>query len=263
MNFLKGDKLQIKMTGAIHLILFEFTIFLLLSCAGNKHCNNCGSVLYKMRTCNSQTHESVLTKYSKDRKLWFRDSLVIGEVIQVNTNTIHEGAEVRETWEGIVAGYVFMDLRKKSYYEYASFSDTARLIDKYRQPDTGEVKGGWKFFSKNNIINSENLESLPDTVMDGITYRRVKSYIIYTTEKSYVRVNQTGYLRCDKKNSVFRIDNPFSEKMGCPLVREDLIDSTKQQGISFDTEFLPGKLTPAELKVFTAWERNARNNPVK
>jgi len=72
-----------------------------------------------------------------------------------------------------------------------------------------------------------------------------------------------AYLRCDKKNSIFHYDRAFDEKMGCPVTRIEFRDEDIKAFAVGEMEFVRDKLTAEELKVFAAWERNAKLNPVK
>jgi hypothetical protein len=235
------------------------TASLFVSCSAQKTCLNCGSVLFKTRIFNSQTKEFETAKYSRDRMLWYKDSLIIAELFRVN---IVEDPYGQEKWDAVVYGYTFIDLRTRSFYDYASFSDTARILDKYVQPDTGRVKGGWNFFDDRVVIYRENMESLPDTIIEGITYKRVKSFNVFKTENGEEKVLQFGYFRCDKRNSFFFVDRLLSKQLGCPLIRDDYINVAKQIWLSHKIEFLNKKLTSEEIKVFNAWEQNAKKNPV-
>lgn len=244
-----------------------FLLIIFLSCKSQKTSTSNGLVLYKTRYLDQNTKKFVSGAFEKDRKVWFKDSLIIGEGSHVNIKNDEFG---NLSWENFVGEYTFIDLRTKSFYEYATFSDTAQSIDKYMQPDTGRNKRGWNFFSKASIFSLENLEKISDTTINGIIYKRIKSFKIVEIQNPEEQkllgkqqmIIQVGYLRCDLKNSVFSLDKPLHEKFGCPIVRFDQISPSNNSWIITEREFLPNKLTPEELKVFEAWERNARQSPV-
>lgn len=243
----------------VTIILFGLIDSSFVMCNEKESCVNCGAVLYKQRIRDRQTNEIVLMRYSKDRKLWFYDSLVIAEGIRIDIDKDIYGKEV---WKGTVHKYTFINLRTKSFYEYASFSDTAQIIDKYLQPDSGRVEGGWNFFDKDEILNRKTLIDIPDTIINGITYKRMKSTRDTRTDmEGEVNLTTIGYFRCDKKNSLFTIDRPLIKQVGCPLVKIENEGKGTIPWNSFEIEFLEEKLTPAEIKVFKAWQKNAIKNP--
>jgi hypothetical protein len=232
------------------------------SCSSQKKCINCGTVLYKNRLLSNGLNLFPFSQdaMSYDRKVWFRDSLVIAEGLQININTDPYGHETREL---VVNKYVFMDLKKRTYYENSNFSDTASVIDKYRHPDSGRSRDGWDFYSKIDVINPEYREFIPDTVIAGISYKRVQSFVMKKDQLGDEKIFQIGYFRCDKKNNLFSKDRVLSETVGCPMLRLDNYSPSRQIHFSWEVEMLDNNLTPRQMKVFDAWEKYAENNPVK
>lgn len=187
-------------------------------------------------------------------KIWFKDSLIVEESIGIYSNTDTSGVEKR--WTGVL-GYFFIDLQTRSFYEFGSFSDTATLRRKYTQPDSVGIIGGWNFYYPRSI-RVQSYQPLRDTIIEGIEYKRMNLL-------QSLRVNQSvstiGYFRCDKKGTIFQFDKTFSDKIGCPLVRVD--ETLVQKGsLSRRINFLRNSLTPQEFKVFAAWEKFAKENPV-
>ena len=244
----------------LHRVFFVVSVlFFFESCCIQKRNTNGGSVLQKRRLYDYSKKNFELPPYNKDRKLWYKDSLIIAELFRID---IEEDNNGHETWKAVIYGYTFIDLRTKSFYDYTTFSDTARIVDKYTQPDTGRVKGGWNFFDNRPVIYPENLETLPDTVIENISYKRVKSSRVFKTGQVDENVFQVGYFRYDKKNSFFFLDKPLSKQIGYPMVRVDHLTPSRQTWIMTEIEFLPDQLTKEEIKVFDAWQKNAKNNPV-
>ncbi|MEI9944860.1 MAG: hypothetical protein WDN26_11630 [Chitinophagaceae bacterium] len=167
-----------------------------------------------------------------------------------------------EKKEALVNKYTFMDLRKKSYYEYANFSDTAAINDKYLHPSSGKSKDGWHFFSEEDVIDPENREFITDTIINGVKYKRAKSFSIVNGTSGEEKIIKTGYFRCDKKETFFSMDKPLSRIVGYPMLRLDSYSPSTQIALSQEIEFISDKLTAKELKVFEAWEKNAKENPI-
>jgi hypothetical protein len=242
-------------------IATSFFVFfqVLFSCHAQKNYLNRGIVLYKLRIFDNKTQEYIIPKYYRDRKLWYYDSLVIAEGHHVNINTDIYG---NESWETFVDRYTFIDLKTRTFYEYSTFSDTARILDSYVQPDSGRVKGGWNFFDNTEILNRRTLEYLPDTTIHGISFKRVKSVSIIKIGNEDMESITTGYFRCDKKYSVFSLDKLLSKEAGCPLTRLENEGVSNVAGNYFEIEFLSETLSLFEVKVFKAWKRNALLNTV-
>ena len=250
-----------------NIIIIIFVAINFVSYEAQKRCSNCGSFLLKHKILNKQTNTFITPAYDRDRKVWFKDSLVIGEGSHVDIEQDELG---KETWKTYVGEYTFINLKTKSFYEYLTFSDTAKIIDRYIQPEIGRNKRGWNFFSTQSIFSIENLEIISDTIIDGVVYKRVmssKTVEVKNPEEQKIlgeKQLQTsiGYLRCDLKSSIYSIDRGVEKKMGCPVIRVDQISPTNNSWIITEIEFLPNKLTSNEIKVFDAWEKNAKNNPV-
>ncbi len=193
--------------------------------------------------------------YWPEERIWFHDSAVIEELTGIHAEYNEHGMEKRR-WVTINK-YLFIDLRNKAFYEYTSFSDTVRFIRKYTQADSIGISGGWNFYYPRNS-DTQSYQFISDTVINEILFKRVK-----LIQKSGLNITTgIGYLRCDKKGTMFQDDREFSTKVGCPLVRVDAT-SKKYGSLSHRIDFLRDSLTPEELKVFAAWERNAKLNPVK
>ncbi len=242
----------------IHLKVLVF-ILSLTSCKAQNNYKNAGVVIHKTRTYDALSDSFVLPKYIKDFKVWHKDSLIIEEA---NHLSIHTDPYKNETWEFILDKYIFIDLRTKSFYEYSSFSDTATLLRKYIQDDTVHIDGGWNFYAYTQLVPDYNPENLPDTIINNISYKRFKRSRKVSTEDGEKTSIFIGYLRCDKKSSIFQFDKAFSEKMGCPLVMFESKIIPKTTWVKAQLEFASDKLTPEELKVFSAWEKYAKKNPV-
>ena len=104
-----------------------------------------------------------------ERKLWYKDSLVIQELTGIN---LEENQQGKFTRQAVINGYLFIDLRSKSFYEYRSFSDTAKLQKKYTQPDSVAIEGGWNFYYAKNFV-ADTYSPLSDTIIEGIEVQTI------------------------------------------------------------------------------------------
>jgi hypothetical protein len=207
-----------------------------------------------------QTNGYVLPKYYKDSRILIRDSTAIQECQRVNFQV---DTANREVWEVTTPFYTFTDLRTKSHYEYSTLSDTARILRKYSQPDSVMLDCGWNFWYYHDVVAKDSLLTLPDTTIGGVTFKRMKSdkWIEYEGEK--MRSLTIMYMRCDKKGTIIHLDRRFDEKYSCPLVMYEYKVGTKFPWIKEELEYTTSPFSEDELRVFAAWEQNARRNPAK
>jgi len=191
-----------------------------------------------------------------DKKVWYMGNKVIMEIRSTSINDSLGIITVKRPFQY----YLFIDRNSKSFYHYSSFSDTARILYSYTQPDSAELqgKGGWRFYAK-NYIKYTDLLSIADTTIKNIKYKRIK----YTEQVGKYRILTIGYLRCDKKGSIFQIDGNITEQIGCPMVRTDQVRNNEiLYPTSEEIVFIRDSLSTGEKKVFDAWEKNLKKYPV-
>lgn len=240
----------------VHLYI-GLLLFCMCSCQAQKSCDNCGMIMAKLNFFDTLKKDFVYDRLSwPGNKIWYSNNYIIEEITVVNHENNSVGHDT--TWVKI-SYYTFMDLDSKSFYDYTSFSDTARLINKFPEPDSSGAPG-WSFYIQNDISSTEPPQKLSDTVIREITYKRYK--FINKTKDNGEQVH-IAYSRCDKKGTLFQFDKKFSDKIGCPIVRVDLFAiPLNRYSLSKEIEFISNTLTEEEIKVFNAWERNARKYPV-
>lgn len=236
-----------------------FILFNIFCMSCTRHPNtfnsNSGTIEYK-----GQLYDTVGNQFSKpalttNSKIWYKDSLVIEEVRSVQ---IVEDAK-NSTQTTIIENYRFNDLRSRMTYEYKKFSDTASLIRKYSLDDSIKIYGGWNFKFKRKLEYQGTPEFLSDTTIDQVNYKRIKLTMTMGDHLLFI----VCYQRCDKKGTIFDHDPDLSKITGCPTVKVFIFSPEKKDiPNSSETNFLTDTLTNEELKVFAAWERNAKLNPV-
>lgn len=195
-----------------------------------------------------------------DMKMWYKDSFFIQELFSIHIEKAYSKPEKR--WVELV-GYTFIDLPNRAFYHYKTFSDTAKLVAKWTQPDTvmfNDYGGVWNFWSPQKIKPAKPPTVLPDTVRDGILYER----LTFRDRPPNGNSQAILYFRCDKKGTPFQHDKVLSKQVGCPLTRYEHVPSKKvPHAMTTEIEFAKSNLSPEELRVFAAWEKNARENPVQ
>ena len=200
---------------------------------------------------STQTYskEGVLT----DMNIWYNGNLVVEEIRTIKESRDSNGYK-RET---PIAYYLFIDRKTKNFYHYSSFSDTARILDKYTLPDDSVMRGlgGWPFYKDLIIDSVRERQYLKDTVINGITYKR----ILFSVKEDGKIFPTVRYLRCDKTGTLFSFNNSLRDKLGCPIVRIDYLPTTdNQRPNSSEIVFVRDKLSNEELKVFEAWKKNEK-----
>jgi hypothetical protein len=189
-------------------------------------------------------------------KIWYKDSMAIEENTMLQFFT---DSKNRTTRHVKIINYRFNDLRNKATYTYGSFSDTAKLISKYLFEDTIEA-GGWGFNHNRELNYVGNPQPLPDTIIGGIKFERVKAL----TERENVQYKVTLYFRCDRPNSIFSFETQLSKNKGCPCVKFiNQMPDDRYGALIQEVNFLRDTLSIQELKVFDAWEQNAKANPAR
>jgi hypothetical protein len=240
-------------------ILFFLISILITSCASQNTFTKGGVIHKTIRFYDNLSQQYTNEDLFPDMNIWYKNKLFIQEIKKVETYRDTNGVTTRKT---PIAYYLFMDRKSKSFYHYSSFSDTARIIDKYILPDTAVMRGvgGWPFYRNWDINITDSIKTLTDTVINKIAYRRAQFPIISNGFLTTI----VAYQRCDRIGSVFQFDKNLGNKLGCPVTRIDYLPSSVDPTpISSEINFLRDTLTKTELKVFDAWERNARNKPVK
>jgi hypothetical protein len=195
--------------------------------------------------------------FSDTLKVWYKDSIAIEQVNRINIVTDTDKI-TRIT--NIPILYRYMDINKKMIYDYKSFSDTANVINKAVLPDSLMQDYGWSFYSEKTPRIKGIPEMMNDTTLNNITYKRAKfNFVWHDPTKHFI----IGYFRCDGKGNLFSLEKSFSRQINCTLAK--ILDFKSGEANPFaskEVEFLSDTLSKEELKVFEAWERNARQNPV-
>lgn len=193
--------------------------------------------------------------FRQNHKVWFKDNWVIKEVKVTKFKTDEND---KQTVEEAVQYYLFANLDSNFFYEYGTFSDTASLKRKFFENETTKVTDATELYFKKNIDYTGVPESLNDTIVEDIVYKRIK----FRTKLGEDDVFTIAYFRCDIENPLYVV-NRYSG-LNCPIVKVyDYPPDFSRPIESLEVKYLSDTLTAEEIKVFNAWERNEKNNPVK
>ncbi|HMK25077.1 MAG TPA: hypothetical protein VK483_03540 [Chitinophagaceae bacterium] len=241
-----------------------YVAFLLVSCVSHRKISTSGVVVYSHKFYDPAIKDYVRQPtFIPGIKIWYKDSMVIEEIPRIYINTDTNGHVMRYVNPYF---YTFIDLPTRSFYDFSTFSDTSKIIKKYTQPDSLGVAGGWNFYSPFELPKAAPPVELPDTLMEGINYKRLRLFYYYqrSGELEKFMVEWIGFFRCDKKGTMFRLDSTYSKMIGCPLVRSEWQPSKQEKfPVSVQIEYIRDSLTPEELRVFKAWGKKAKMDPVQ
>jgi hypothetical protein len=200
-------------------------------------------------------------RFADTLQLWFKDSMAIQDKHTTEIETRNTSKKSVTTIKMNLLGYRFINLQRMSWYDYATFSDTALTIDKGILPEFGFKDYGWNFYSDKVLQIQGEAMPIRDTTIESIRYKRVKFNVMGDDPQ---KVYKVGYLRCDKKEHLFSLLSSYSRLLKCTMTKlfTYRVGSTKPFSL-IEIEFISDQLTKDEEKVFAAWERNAKQNPVK
>ncbi len=233
---------------------FRYSFFLLIfgaaSCYSQKEIKNCGSFIIKQSFFDSLSNTFISSESSwPDSKVWFKDSFTVSEINLIQ-RVVSEDMKTKTVI--VPQYYVFVNQKSKSCSVYLNFSDTAKLISKYKRGHEKEddiiTTIGDDYIKLKSVLPPI---TLTDTIIDDIAYKRSK----YIFDKDYRRIGII-YFRCDKMDFLYPFFKSVSQEVGCPIFIYDNIYPTKKTGTRSEISITSAKLTDDELKVFEKWKNN-------
>ena len=225
-------------------------LFLILFAGCNSKAQKQGVVMVNKSFLGT---DETLPPFKMSVKIMYKDNLSIQEVPVINFSKDSAG----EKSSIKIKHYSYLDSEKNLCLNYYTFSDTAKAWKQYFNIDSVIVDGGWNFLSNKNF-EYDSSANLPDSVMNGVTYGRVRLYKRRNGSDIYFDL----YTNCARKNTSITIFKAISDSLGCPVVR----DETYIKGKIFmirELEFVFDELSQDELQVFEAWEKNAKKTFIK
>lgn len=245
-------------------LLCVIIISLAFLCLGWREHNDpaSGVVVFRMKTWDAKLKKYVAPKNSDGMKIWYRDSLLIyhsrAKIAEATGNSPFRN-DVGKTLDI----YHFRNGRF-SEWQYVDFAATAPVKEATLMNDST----GWSLkqlasFPYGDDLFGFPMESLPDTVIDGVHYRRLKNeHIRFDNDPGADEYSFVGYLRCDKKNLPFALSKKFDERWGCMLTRIEYQVRGVSPWFLVEIEFQQNELSASEQAIFDTWEKNAKNDPV-
>jgi hypothetical protein len=133
------------------------------------------------------------------------------------------------------------------------------MIKKCLSSDSSCIRECWKFWDNVDVLKNDLITNLSDTTINNIRYKRIRTIEQVNTEKGNIEFTKVAYLRCDLNKPLFMFNRSLSIKAGCAMVKFEEINQPKIYTDAYaEIEYLPNELTREELKIFTSWERNAK-----
>jgi hypothetical protein len=229
------------------IIIFLWSLVFSTQGAAQQNCKDCGVAYQKVRLYKPELNAYVLPAYERDIKYLFFDSMMIYERHGLFIET---DSKNRETWRRDVIGYTFVDFRTQTFYDYRNFSDTAGLVQVHRKPAEG-----WIFFGKPRVL--EGSSQLPDTVLNSVTYSRLKGYL--TKGKDTTLIETMYYIIEDERPLAYFGKVTVNSKR-FSFVRLDDLDVASGLKTYSSMDITSRNLSKKELKVFAAWRNAARHH---
>ena len=128
------------------------------------------------------------------------------------------------------------------------------------------LKSPWDFYGYGKPIHPESSATvLTDTIMDGIKYKRIRTYATYLKNSKTDTSFLIYYANCNATHSMFQFDISLSKKFanGCPIQMQDYYWTSSSNKLRLKYDFTRDTLTPYEHKVFDAWEKYVIEHPIK
>lgn len=181
-------------------------------------------------------------------KIYFKNSQSIQEVPLIIYTDDSSGKKTVIK----IKHYSYVDVDRNLCITYKSFADTTIPTKRYLATDSVSRDGGWNFLS-NERLNYDNSLKLVDTIINEITYNRIKLNKTINGKPIYFIL----YSDCGNKRKLpIKLYKGLSDSIGCSIVRDD----TFINGNLFMTrklEYISDKLTEREQEVFVAWAKYA------
>lgn len=231
-------------SNLVFLLLFH--CYIVISASAQENCSSCGVVKYSYKFYDSALQayiEQVITPVT----IWYRDSCIIEMVTDV------PGNEDKITVEAVMKNYAFVNVEAGSVIEYPRFSPSAPVLKKFSLAEAPVLLNGRAAYDPARKITGVTMAGkLPDTIINGIVYKRMSSY--YIRSETGDRYDFEEFFRCDINTSLFNLDREADNIVGCPCVRVDVVPRNESSA-SRQIEFVSNKLTAEESAVFDAWNK--------
>ncbi|MBL7733522.1 MAG: hypothetical protein JNM88_20300 [Chitinophagaceae bacterium] len=205
------------------------------------------------------THEDTFLRHpfwDITERVWVKDVFAIEEsrMIKITSNSKGDSTTFP------VMFYRYTNLKTSEVYEFHSFSDTATLIRKYLQNGTIRTTGGWGFHLKRDLSREDTIRYFPDTLIN----QQVFKHGFFTRTMGGICYNIDAWFLTSQRITLFSLDETSYKSTGVPMVGYHLHPQGKI-GLEamMDITFIADTLTAQEERIFAAWEKYAKQHPVK
>jgi hypothetical protein len=199
-----------------------------------------------------------LTELPGEFKIWFKDSFIIEEIKFTKISSNNDETKINR----LVHHYTFIDLKNGVYYDYKSFTDAAALMRKYSRYDKDFVFG-LDFYNSIKVKLNSPLQVIDDTTINKIFYKRYRASFKSLDTTVSIPTMAIVYCRPDLDSFLLDSRRGLDIKVPFPITRIDYLPTKINPSvISYEAKIVADTLSFFELKVFNAWEKNAKEHPL-
>lgn len=190
--------------------------------------------------------------------IYYRDSTLIQHITAAVTTLDFNGAA---TVSHPTLFCRYLDLRQNAEYDYKTFTDTATLISKSVLSANAIKQYGWPFNTEEALAITGEPESITDTTMEGVYYKRFRFTLANHNPRTEYSI---GYFNCIVGHTMLSIEKTFSRKIDCNLVKlYDYAAGIGQPYGSMEMKPVTDELSAGVTKIFDAWQQRAKIEPVR
>jgi hypothetical protein len=224
--------------------------------------SSCGSAQEKAQcTVNYITTfygENGKVAFTGKTKLWQNGNLFIQQVYTIKINTDEYN---KKTVEYEPRFCRLTDLGARCFYDFHMLSDTSSCFSSGNLPEFPVSEGAWPFYSDKIEQIDGTPEMLKDTIIKGKNYKKIKYCLkSFDCTKNYF----VGLFPDGMAYSELSFEKKFSKEKNWLLSKRFHYNIGSQYpSVLQEIEFLSDKLSAPEERIFDAWEKYAREHPVK
>lgn len=236
---------------------FRFAIVLLIASCAHSQSKEEHVLISSTTFFDKNGYEAFMGKI----KVWQKGDIFLQEVYVVTTES-----DARKNVTTYVPLFCrLINIQSEVFYDYYSLSDTSKCFRKGKTSEIPMNDGTWKFFSEEWLSFQAPPKVLHDTLIGNKKFRQILFYQKGNGNDS-TRNFSIGLFPYDKAYSILSLEKEYSRNKDWFL--EKILDYyyTKNGPVLNairENKFLADKLTEHETNVFNAWEKYAREHPVK
>lgn len=222
--------------------------------------NNEGFVLLSRSFWDSSINKYIVPKSLGSHKIWYKGNKAIRQESEI---LWEEKGDSIICFEERSIRYYYIDLKKRTFYEYNQFNKDCTFTKKYVVYDSmlkhssfGYIFWGFKDSSKNFLFPNEKYYPLPDTTINNIHFKRESCNQTVSFNDTNILVTFILYYRTDIKKTIFHFNKEFDLQRGMCVTKVEIIEPNIKQCLELN--YVRQKLTKEERKVFRSWKRKVK-----